>query len=103
MMSTYRVFISCVSAEFKNYRESLRKNITNNWREVKVQEDFTVGGGSLLEKLDDYIQRCQPIIHLIGEDCGSKAKPAEVRRLAGSLILISKQCYRTGRWRGQLH
>ncbi len=81
MMSTYRVFISCVSAEFKNYRESLRKNITNNWREVKVQEDFTVGGGSLLEKLDDYIQRCQAIIHLIGEDCGSKAKPAEVRDL----------------------
>lgn len=81
MPAPYRVFISCVSAEFKSYRETLRKELTNFWREVKVQEDFIVGGGSLLEKLDDYIRQCQALIHLIGEDCGCKPQAAEVRAL----------------------
>lgn len=76
-----RVFISCVSEEFRSYREQLRRALTTSDREIKIQEDFTDGGGSLLEKLDQYISRCHAVIHLVGESVGSKARPAEIRRI----------------------
>jgi hypothetical protein len=73
-----RVFISCVSNEFRTVREDLRQRLTTHRDEVKVQEDFGVGGGLLIEKLDRYIRHCDAIIHLSGDGLGSLAKPAEV-------------------------
>jgi len=78
---TFRVFISCVSSEFRGYREQLRSCLTARGREIKVQEDFTDGGATLLEKLDDYIMACQAVIHLVGSNCGCRPQPAEVRAL----------------------
>jgi hypothetical protein len=75
------VFISCVSAEFRSYRNALRTTLTNSIHEIKVQEDFSGSGGLLLEKLDDYIRSCDAIIHLIGEDSGWLATAAEVETI----------------------
>ena len=35
-----RIFLSTVSAEFRDYREQLRHDLTRHNVEVKVQEDF---------------------------------------------------------------
>lgn len=77
----FRVFVSCVSSEFGNYRNQLRIALTSAGREVKVQEDFADSGRTLLEKLDEYIGGCQAMIHLVGNSCGSHPRPAEVRAL----------------------
>jgi hypothetical protein len=53
-----RVFISCVSAEFGSVRDQLSRGLSTPHDEVKVQRDFTVGGGPLLEKLDRYLRHC---------------------------------------------
>ena len=81
MIAAFRVFISCVSREFGSYREDLRKALTSAGREIKIQEDFVDGPGTLLEKLDDYLTKCQSVIHLVGEGAGVKPKPAEIRWL----------------------
>lgn len=73
-----RVFISCVSNEFRTVREELRQRLTTHRDEVKVQEDFGLGAGLLIEKLDRYIRHCNAMIHLSGDGLGSLAKPAEV-------------------------
>ena len=39
--------------------------------DVAVQEDFGVGGGTTLEKLDTYIRHCDAVIHLIGKAAGA--------------------------------
>jgi hypothetical protein len=76
-----RIFISCVSKEFRSYRDALRQLVTTAGLDAKVQEDFTDGGGTLLEKLDDYVQRCQAIIHLVGQGAGARPTTAEVRAI----------------------
>ena len=73
-----RVFISCVSREFRTVREDLRQRLTTHRDEVKVQEDFGPCGGMLIEKLDRYIRHCDAMLHLSGDGLGSQAKPAEV-------------------------
>ncbi|MBK7003193.1 MAG: hypothetical protein IPH35_25730 [Rhodoferax sp.] len=75
------VFISCASTEFLGYRKALRGHLTSHIGEAKVQEDFGNSGGSLLEKLDDYIQRSSAVLHLIGDWAGSYAQPAEVQAM----------------------
>ncbi len=77
----HSVFVSCASREFYGYRETLRGHLTSHIGEAKVQEDFGNSGGSLLEKLDDYIQHSSAVIHLIGDWAGSCAQPAEVQAM----------------------
>lgn len=81
MTAAFRIFISCVSTEFRTYRTDLRAALTSSGREIKIQEDFQDGPGTLLEKLDHYITRCQAVIHLVGSSTGERAKPAETRWL----------------------
>jgi hypothetical protein len=81
MILAFRIFISCVSTEFRTYRTSLRTALTSSGREIKIQEDFHDGAGTLMEKLDHYITRCQAVIHLVGSSTGEKAKAAEIRWL----------------------
>jgi hypothetical protein len=38
---------------------------------VAVQEDFIASGGTTLLKLDDYIQHCDVVIHLLGDATGA--------------------------------
>lgn len=81
MTTSHRIFISCASHEFRSYRESLRQQLTTAIGEAKVQEDFINSGGSLLEKLDDYIRHSSAVLHLVGDWAGSCAQPAEVQAI----------------------
>jgi tetratricopeptide (TPR) repeat protein len=70
-----KVFLSCVSTEFKSYRLKLANQLgalKDHPAEVKVQEDFQQGGFTLLEKLADYIRECDLVIHLAGDACGAR-------------------------------
>jgi len=69
--SSIRLFLSAVSAEFRSYRDRLRHLLTRPNVEVKVQEDFIVTGEGTLEMLDDYIQVCDGVIHLVGDMSGA--------------------------------
>jgi hypothetical protein len=70
-----------VTSEFGSYREEFSSFLTTQNTEVKVQEDFTDGGATLLELLDDYVLQCQGVIHLVGRSYGSRPKPAECRAI----------------------
>jgi hypothetical protein len=76
-----KIFISCVSDEFRAYRDQLRHDLTRPNVEVKVQEDFKDLGGVALDKLDVYISACDAVVHLIGDMTGAAAKPASTRAI----------------------
>jgi hypothetical protein len=83
-----KLFLSCVSAEFKSYRLKLANHLAaagGAALEVKVQEDFQQGGFTLLEQLADYIRGCDRVIHLVGDACGARPEPEHVRTLLLSL------------------
>lgn len=73
-----RLFLSCVTREFGAYRSLLASDLRLPNVDVKVQEDFVVGGGTLLEKLDHYIRSCDGVIHLVGQAPGWCPTPMEV-------------------------
>ena len=76
-----KVFLSCVSTEFKSYRLKLANQLgalKDHPCEVKVQEDFQQGGFTLLDKLADYIRECDLVIHLAGDACGARPTPEHV-------------------------
>lgn len=68
-----RLFISCVSNEFAQYRDALRRDFTRPNLDTKIQEDFIAYGGATMTKLDDYIRECDAVIHLCGDMTGSMA------------------------------
>jgi formylglycine-generating enzyme required for sulfatase activity len=75
-----QIFLSAVSSEFRRCREMLCSDLTGPdmpWK-VAEQADFAVGGRTLLDKLNLYIQESNAVIHLIGDAMGSCAKPLEV-------------------------
>jgi tetratricopeptide (TPR) repeat protein len=83
-----KVFVSCVSGEFKSYRLKLANHLSalrDRPCEVKVQEDFQQGGYTLLDKLADYLRECDLVIHLAGDACGARPTPEHVRALFHSL------------------
>ena len=70
-----KIFLSAVSAQFKACRDALRSDLRAVGAEVVVQEDFTQGGGSLLQKLETYIASCDRVLALVGDVYGWE--PAE--------------------------
>ena len=83
-----KVFLSCVSTEFKSYRLRLANQLgalKDHPYEIKVQEDFQQGGYTLLDKLADYIRGCELVIHLAGEACGARPTAEHVQALYRSL------------------
>src|SRR4051812_39984433 len=73
------LFISCVSDEFANYRDAIRRDLTRPNLDTKIQEDFIAYGGATLEKLDDYIQHCEAVIHICGDMTGSMANKLSIQ------------------------
>jgi tetratricopeptide (TPR) repeat protein len=73
-----QLFLSTVSAEFRSYRDALRRPLTRPNVSVAVQEDFIPTGTETLDKLDDYIQACHAVIHLVGDMTGALAHPSAV-------------------------
>ena len=81
MSSHRKLFLSAVSSEFESYRKLLANDLKRPTLDVHVQEDFGVGGGSTLQKLDDYIKVCHGVVHLIGKATGSAPEPIAVKAL----------------------
>ncbi len=77
-MAHIQLFLSTVSAEFKGYREVLRRNLNLPDVTIQIQEDFIAGGVPTLDKLDRYIRECDAVIHLAGDGVGSLAKPRSI-------------------------
>ena len=73
------LFISCVSNEFANYRDAVRRDLSRPNLDTKIQEDFIAYGGATLEKLDDYIQHCEAVIHFCGDMTGSMANNLSIQ------------------------
>ena len=74
-----RLFLSCVSDEFGVYRDALRKALTRPNVEVKIQEDFKAPGGDTLRMLEDYIARCEAVVHFLGDMTG-QSRPRSASR-----------------------
>ncbi len=73
-----KLFLSCVSDEFKGYRNALRRELTRPNVEVKIQEDFKSQGGDTLCKLEEYIKQCEAVVHFVGDTTGSFPTDLEV-------------------------
>jgi len=89
-----KVFLSCVSSEFRSYRLKLANQLgalKGQPCEVKVQEDFEQGGFTLLDKLADYIRACDLVIHIVGDVCGARPTAEHVRALFAHLGLSAPE------------
>jgi tetratricopeptide (TPR) repeat protein len=69
-----RYFISAVTGQFKACRDAVASDLRACGCEVKVQEDFTQGSGTLIERLEEYVAQCDRVIALVGDACGSLAQ-----------------------------
>src|SRR5271169_201234 len=76
-----KLFLSCVSDEFGGCRNALRKALTRPNVEVKIQEDFKALGGDTLEKLEEYIEQCEAVVHFVGDMTGSTPNTYVVKEL----------------------
>ena len=76
-----KLFLSCVSDEFGAYRDELRRKLTRPNVEVKIQQDFKALGGDTLSMLEEYIERCDAVVHFAGDMTGSAPKDFGVAEL----------------------
>jgi tetratricopeptide (TPR) repeat protein len=70
LMPYINLFISTVSNEFSSYRSELHHYLTRPNVAVKIQEDFGAGGVETLHHLADYIEHCDAVVHLVGNQHG---------------------------------
>ena len=77
-VATVQIFLSAVTAEFRSYRDALRRDLDRPNVTVKVQEDFIVTGTETLDTLDAYIRQCDATIHLVGDMTGASAQEPSV-------------------------
>lgn len=76
-----QLFLSTVSAEFRTYRDALRDLLERPNVTVKVQEQFIATGTLTLDKLADYIEACDAVVHLVGDMTGAPAHPRALESL----------------------
>jgi hypothetical protein len=85
-----QIFLSAVSDEFKSYREVLRRGLDRPSVTVKIQEDLWASGTTTLEKLHEYVQHCDAVIHLVGDATGGFARFANVEALSRGYSKLSR-------------
>jgi hypothetical protein len=73
-----KLFISCVSDEFRTYRDQLANRLRRPNVEVIVQEDFKDQGEATVANDDVYIQACDAVIHLAGDMTGFLATKGSI-------------------------
>jgi tetratricopeptide (TPR) repeat protein len=78
MADNVKLFLSCLSDEFGDYRDELRRALTRLNVEVKIQEEFQNRGGDTLAMLEDYIKVCDVVVHFAGEMAGSTPASSSV-------------------------
>src|SRR3984957_15283561 len=77
-MADVNLFLSCVSDEFGDDRDELRRALTRPNVEIKIQEDFQNLGGDTLRMLQEYIEGCDVVVHFAGEMAGSSPASSSV-------------------------
>jgi hypothetical protein len=97
-----RVFLSCVTKEFGSHRALLAKDLRRARVDVAVQEDFGVRGRTLLEALDDYIAKCDAVIHLIGDVTGESPEHPAVEALLNRHPELEKVAASYTQWEAYL-
>ena len=70
-MADVKLFLSCVSDEFGDYRGALRKKLKRLNVEIEIQETFKARGGDTLALLEEYIEGCDVVVHFVGDMLGS--------------------------------
>jgi tetratricopeptide (TPR) repeat protein len=75
-----KIFLSCVSAEFAEFRNPLSRDLRGPNVEVKAHEEVCEHNSGLttLEKLEEYISTCSAIVHLVGSRTGSSVEVSQV-------------------------
>ena len=68
-----KVFLSCVSAQFKPCRDALASDLRASGCTVNVQEDAQQGPRTLVERIAKDIADCDRVILLIGDGYGLDA------------------------------
>ncbi len=97
-MVPYRIFISAVSNELGHYRREVARVLRRKGLEVRDQEHFSQGPATLIERLSDYIQRCEAVVLLVGERCG--AFPTDTHAAAlGAIPIFDRYRAATGQSR----
>lgn len=71
MKTSKKLFLSAVTCEFAPHRTLLSKYLDRPNLDVAVQERFLGTGGTTLDKVDQYIQHCDAVIHIIGKARGA--------------------------------
>ncbi|HXU83447.1 MAG TPA: DUF4062 domain-containing protein, partial [Polyangia bacterium] len=66
LTSRGRVFLSCVSSEFRELRTRLAEHLRRFDFDVKVQEDFFQSTVGTMEKVEDYVRSCRVVVHVVG-------------------------------------
>ncbi|MEK6258536.1 MAG: hypothetical protein AABP62_07930 [Planctomycetota bacterium] len=73
-----RIFISCVTAEFRAYRVQIAQDFRSADCEVKSQEDLPQVAVGTIRKLDEIIRSCDAVIHILGRGAGAMADSVAV-------------------------
>lgn len=68
-----KIFLSAVSGQFKFCRDALASDLRAVGCEVKVQEDFQQGSGSLIAQIESYVAQCDRVIAIVGNAYGADA------------------------------
>src|SRR5438067_1475469 len=80
-MSALRLFLSTVTSEFGPHRAAVKAVLIGPRIDVKVQEEFINLGVNTLAMLDEYIETCTGVIHLLGDATGAGPAPENVQAL----------------------
>jgi len=76
---TKRIFISVANTEHEAFRGLLRDELTRTrFFDVVVQTDFAHTANDTLRKLESEIASCDLLLHIVGNEPGSRAKPGAV-------------------------
>jgi hypothetical protein len=80
------LFLSAVTNEFRDCRNSLSTLLKRPNVDVQVQEDFIPTGTETLDKLDSYIARCHAVVHIARDMTGAWAGPAALQNCASAML-----------------
>jgi len=69
-------FLSAVTGQFKACRDALRSDLAAVGADVVVQKGSQQHGGTLLQKLEEYIASCDRVIALVDNAYGWQPEPA---------------------------
>ena len=101
-MADVKLFLSCVSDEFRDYRDALRRALTRPNVEIKIQEDFQALGGDTLAMLETYVESCDVVVHFFGDMAGSAPASSSVDDLLRRRPELAARLTEKGMDRGAL-